>query len=311
MAPEQIAEACSPRTDVYAVGLLLYELLAGTPAYDHVDLAARRRQATGAPPSLPASVRSAIDPQIVAVLERCLDPLPDRRPASALAAAAALPGGDPLAALAAGETPAPHVVAAAESGGFSPGQAIALFAAFVVGVVMLFAAFGNNVYSRYVAFRYSPEVLAARAEEVRHRLGYVDAPTDTASRIHLSSRVSRVASSAVAGPVRLATPAVRSSTTGRVLASDQFDADADAGRPQFGAGAATLIARSPEPIGPDTQSPLVLHGYIELEPDGTLSACVVATLPRLRRRRPLSIGHRCFAKRGSIPPRFHRAKRCR
>ena len=58
---------------------------------------------------------------------------------------------------------------------------------------------------------------------------------------------------------------------------------------QFGAGAATLIARSPEPIGPDTQSPLAPGDYIELEPDGTLSAfgrdlsrgCADAVLCRL------------------------------
>ena len=45
---------------------------------------------------------------------RCLDADPARRPASAIAVASALPGGDPLAAaLAAGETPSPEMVAAA------------------------------------------------------------------------------------------------------------------------------------------------------------------------------------------------------
>ena len=52
---------------------------------------------------------------------RCLHPDPRQRPASALAVAAALPGGDPLAAaLAAGETPSPELVAAAgETDGLS------------------------------------------------------------------------------------------------------------------------------------------------------------------------------------------------
>jgi len=46
-----------------------------------------------------------VDPGVEQVVFRCLDVDPAPRPASALAVAAALPGGDPLAAaLAAGET---------------------------------------------------------------------------------------------------------------------------------------------------------------------------------------------------------------
>jgi hypothetical protein len=49
-----------------------------------------------------------------------------------------------------------------------------------VAVLGLLAVTGIHVYSRYVPFRHSPEVLAARAEEVRQRLGYAGAPVDTA-----------------------------------------------------------------------------------------------------------------------------------
>ncbi len=60
------------------------------------------------------SVAPDIDPGVEKVIRRCLDPDPAKRPAGALAVAAALPGGDPLAAaLAAGETPSPEMVAAA------------------------------------------------------------------------------------------------------------------------------------------------------------------------------------------------------
>jgi len=65
---------------------------------------------------------------------RCLNPDPRQRPASARAVAAALPGGDPLAAaLAAGETPTPELVAAAgETEGLRPVVALAWLAAALV-----------------------------------------------------------------------------------------------------------------------------------------------------------------------------------
>lgn len=60
---------------------------------------AKREQAGITPPS--EFVRD-LDPAIERAIMRCLEPAPSQRPASALAVAAALPGGDPLAA--AGET---------------------------------------------------------------------------------------------------------------------------------------------------------------------------------------------------------------
>src|SRR5207244_12827185 len=55
-----------------------------------------------------------LDPAVERVVLRCVEYDARNRPVSALAVAAALPGGDPLAAaLASGETPSPQLVAAA------------------------------------------------------------------------------------------------------------------------------------------------------------------------------------------------------
>ena len=93
---------------------MLYELFTGQRALDAANLAeliAKREQAAITPPS--AIVRD-LDQSIERVILRCLEADPAQRPGSALAVAAALPGGDPLAAaLAAGETPSPEMVAAA------------------------------------------------------------------------------------------------------------------------------------------------------------------------------------------------------
>ena len=279
MAPEQIVGGrLSPQTDLYAVGLLLFELLAGTPAYGSVSLAERRQQPTASAPPLSPSVRAVIDPRIVEVIDRCLEPDAARRPESALRITAALPGGDPLAAaLAAGETPAPHVVAeAADEHLLSPAAALACLIAFAAAVVALLAVTGVNVYSRYVAFRQSPEVLAARAQEIRQRLGYDDAPADTARGFRTRAEYLVWRRTQMAGPphwehLQSLRPQLivfwyRSSP--RPLVTPVLS--------RFGAAPIMLAASSTEGITDTDAASLDPGGsYLEIDPDGALAALLV------------------------------------
>src|SRR5215469_6976331 len=114
MAPEQIeGREVTMLSDIYALGLVLYEIFTGKRAFAEKPVGVLRA-GTDRTPSRPSSVVRDIDPIIEKVILRCLEESPASRPPTALAVSAALPGGDPLAAaLAAGETPSPEMVAAA------------------------------------------------------------------------------------------------------------------------------------------------------------------------------------------------------
>ncbi len=115
MAPEQLAgQDVSERSDIFALGLVLYEIYTGKRAFDATTIAELLRQHDDGVRIVSGSTARDIDPAVQRVIERCLAREPAERPGSAIAVSAALPGGDPLAAaLAAGETPSPAMVAAA------------------------------------------------------------------------------------------------------------------------------------------------------------------------------------------------------
>jgi len=177
MAPEQLAgKQVSMRSDIYALGLVLYEVVTGKPAFSGKSVAeiARRQQETQ--PSIPSSIVSDLDDAIERVILRCLEKDPRLRPPSALAVAAALPGGDPLAAaLAAGETPSPEMVAeAGDAGGLRPVWAAALFVVALVGV--LSAAVRLHAIEDLVPLDLSAGDLRVQARQVLAGLGHTDLP---------------------------------------------------------------------------------------------------------------------------------------
>jgi serine/threonine-protein kinase len=174
MAPEQLAgQEVSVQSDIYALGLVLHEIFTGKRAF-----------AEGADRTTPSSLSSLvkdIDPSVERAILRCLDPDPRRRPPSALAVAAALPGGDPIAAaLAAGETPTPSMVAASDTESISIRTCwicLAAILTFLAGTVALDSKLN---LSQRIPFSKSPAVLEQKARDLFQAFGYTDPPADTA-----------------------------------------------------------------------------------------------------------------------------------
>ena len=121
-----------------------------------------------------------LDPRIERVVLRCLEPDPANRPASALAVAAALPGGDPLGeALAAGDTPSPEMVAAAGEGiGLKARTALIVLAATVAGLLLQAGVSQRLSALERMPLDYSPEVLVQKARDTIAHLGFSDRPAD-------------------------------------------------------------------------------------------------------------------------------------
>jgi serine/threonine protein kinase len=183
MAPEQLAgRDVSTKSDIYSLGLVLYEILTGKRAFEAATLPELMKQRESGAITNPSTLVRDLDPLIERVILRCLETEPDKRPASALQVAAALPGGDPLAAaLAAGETPSPQMVAAAgENTGLAPRIALACFAAVILGVILYVALGIKENGLALIHPENSPEVLAKKSREIISSLGYTGQPVDWA-----------------------------------------------------------------------------------------------------------------------------------
>ncbi|PLS74732.1 MAG: serine/threonine protein kinase, partial [Actinobacteria bacterium] len=106
LAPERIqGETATPQSDLYSLGVVLYEALAGVkPFVGNTPMAVATAIATLAPPPLHVA-RPGLDPRLVAAVERAMAKNPAERPATAAEMGADLglaPPADTAVALAGG-----------------------------------------------------------------------------------------------------------------------------------------------------------------------------------------------------------------
>ena len=183
MAPEQLTGGtASVRSDVYALGLILFEMFTGKRVFEAKTFNELLSLHESGTVTNPSSMVRDLEPAVERVILRCLERDAALRPGSALAVAAALPGGDPLAAaLAAGETPSPEMVAAAgERSAFSPAIGLSLFTAIVAGVLAVAALSDRTIALAKIPFEKTADALEDRARDTLAKLGYTERPADTA-----------------------------------------------------------------------------------------------------------------------------------
>lgn len=194
MAPEQLQGAASSvASDVYALGLVLYEIFTGRRAFDAAsvqDLLARQHANEFTRPS---SVTRDVPGAVERVILRCLASDPAARPGSVRDILRELPGGDPLAAaIAAGETPTPAMVAAAAK----TGDLHALTAWVLLGLALCGLFTSASLSRRTVLARVSdlkaPDVLSERAREILALAGVKERAADRGLIIHLEPLTGRL-----------------------------------------------------------------------------------------------------------------------
>lgn len=169
MAPEQLQGGeATVKTDIYALGHVLYEIFTGQPVFEAKTVDDLVRKKTEATPEFPVRIVKELGPEIEEIILRCLERDPDKRPPSVRAVVAAFPGLDPLAAaIAAGETPSPEaLVAACCESQFRPRTGLLLASLAVVLLILAFALsqMGKAIFR--VDLQKNPVVLEERAREI-------------------------------------------------------------------------------------------------------------------------------------------------
>ena len=134
MAPEQFAgKGSSVRSDIYALGLILYEIYSGQKAFTASTIPELREQKEGRTPTAPSEIRQGVDPIVERVIMRCLERDPRARPAARRKWRLHFQAAILLPRRLRPETPSPEMVAAAGlKEGLRPAVAWALLCSLIL-----------------------------------------------------------------------------------------------------------------------------------------------------------------------------------
>jgi serine/threonine-protein kinase len=202
MAPEQLAgKEATKQSDLYALGLVLYELFTGKAAFEAKSIEELMRVRAARRATTPSTLIPDIGPRVERAILHCLEPNPAERPASALEVSASLPGGDPLAeALAAGETPSPEMVAASgPSHSLRLRLATGLLVTIAASLVGALSLTPRSQMLNQLPLEYPPEVLAEKAREIVRAAGYAERAADSTFGFRSDSGYVRYFDDALAG----------------------------------------------------------------------------------------------------------------
>jgi hypothetical protein len=183
MSPEQLAgKGATVRSDIYSLGLVLYEIYTGKKAFAATNLAELRQQKETHTPRAISELREGMDPVVERLIRRCMERDPNARPSSVAQLALALPGGDPLAAaLAAGETPSPEMVAASGGKeGLRPVLAWGILAFILLGALAILWMNDRTMLHRRIPFKKSADALVERSQTFLIKAGYSENFADRA-----------------------------------------------------------------------------------------------------------------------------------